>query len=86
MQAFNAETDKESSGEGSDGGDTELDYKDLGVLPDAEEAAADDNIVVIDTRSLAIQTFSPASIDDDDIPNTQETIDEGVKGKKSSRP
>ena len=56
----------------------------LGVLPDAEEATADDDIVVIDTCSPAIRTSSPAGLDDDDITNTQETIDEGVKGKKSS--
>ena len=85
-QAFNAETDKESSEEGSDSGDTELDYEDLGVLPDAEEATADDDVVVLDAHSSAIQTSSPAGIDDDEITNTQKTIDEGIKGKKSSRP
>ena len=81
-----AETDKESSGEGSDGGDTELDYEDIGVLPDAEEATADDDVVVLDAHSSAIWTPSPTGIDDDNITNTQETLDEGIKGKKSSGP
>ena len=86
MQASNAETDKESSGEGSDNGDMELDYEDLRVLPDAEEATADDDIVVIDTHSPAIWTSSPTGLNDEEITNTQETIDEGIEGKKSSRP
>ena len=64
----------------------ELDYEDLRVLPDAEEATADDDIVVLDACSLAIWTSSPAGINDDDITNTQETLDEGIKGKKSSGP
>ena len=84
VQAFEAETDKESSEEESDSGGTELDYEDLKVLPDAEEATADDDIVVLGAHSSAIQTSSPAGIDDDEITNTQETIDEGLEGKKPS--
>ena len=86
MQAFNAKMDKESSGEGSDSGEMELDYEDLRVLPDAEEVAVDDDIIVVGTRSPAVQTSSPAGLDDDDATNTQETIDDGAEGKKSSGP
>ena len=84
--AFDADTDKESSGEGSDGGETELDYEDLGVLPDAEETAMDDDIIMVDTCPPAVKPSSPVCLDKDDATNTQETIDEGVKGKKSSGP
>ena len=56
------------------------------MLPDAEEATADDDIVVLGVRSSAIQTSSPTGINDDEITNTQETTDEGIEGKKSSGP
>ena len=45
---FEAETVKESSGEDSDGGDTELDYEDhegAAVLPDAVEAADQNHLL-----------------------------------------
>ena len=71
---------------GPTGGETELDYDDLRVPPDADEAAVDDDILVVGVRSLAAQTSSPTGLDEDDATNTQETIDEVTEGKKSSGP
>ena len=92
-QAFKVKTEKESSGEESDGGGIELDYEDCDeavVLPDEDEAAnqtADDDIVEIGGCPSAIETSNPVGInDDDDVTNTQETTDEGIKGKKSAEP
>ena len=78
---FEVKTDKESSGDESDGGGMELDYgdsKEAVVLPDEDEAAdqtADDDIVEIGDCRSAFQTSSPVGIDDDEITNTQEITD-----------
>ena len=59
-QVFEAETDKESSGEESEGGGTELDYGDseeVVVLPDADNAAnqtADVDVVKISDGPSAV--------------------------------
>ena len=69
-----------------------MDYEDFEgatVLPDADEAAnhtTDDDIVEIGVCPSAVQTSSPAGVNDDEITNTQETTDKGIKGKKSSGP
>ena len=89
-QAFEVETQKESSGEESDGGDTEVDYEDddkASVLDEDEEAdqTADDCVEVGD-RCQATQTFNPSDIDDEEAANTQETTDEGIDGKRPAGP
>ena len=91
-QAFEVETDEESPKGGSDGDGTDLDYEDLDgvtVLSDADEAAnqtADTNPVEIGYHPLNVQTSSPGDTDDDSVINSQETIEDSTKGKKSSGP
>ena len=72
-------TDKESTGEESDGGGMELDYGDSEEAADeAANQTADDDIVEIGGHPSAIQTSSPGGTDDDEVTNTQETTDEGI--------
>ena len=65
------------------------DSEEVVVLPDTYNGAnqtTDVDIVEIGDCPSAIQTSSPAGIDDDEITNTKETTDEGIKGKKSAGP
>ena len=55
------------------------------VIPDADDQTADVDVKIGDHPS-AVQTSSPAGIDYDEITNTRETTDEGIKGKKSAGP
>ena len=75
-QAFGAETQKESSGEESDGGDMELDYEDddkASVLPNEEVDQTADDGVEVGEGPQATQTLNPGDIDDEEATNTQET-------------
>ena len=88
-QAFKVKTQKESSGEESDGGDMELDYEDddkASVLPDEEVNQTADDGVEVGDHPQATQTLNPGEIDDEKATNTQETTDEGVNGKKPAGP
>ena len=69
-QAFKVKTQKDSSGEESDGGDMELDYEDdykASALPDEEDKEADhtaDGGVMVDDAQ-ATQTSNPSEVDDE---------------------
>ena len=91
-QAFKVETEKESSGEESDGGGMELDYEDdkkAVVLPDEDEEAnqtADDDIVKVGEHVQVAQAPVSGDINDEEVTNTQETTDEGINDKKPTGP
>ena len=90
-QAFEVKTQKDSSGEESDGGNTELDEDDdrASVLPDEEDEEADqtvDGSVRVGDDAQATQTSNPSEVDDEEQANTQETTDEGINDKRPAGP
>ena len=89
-QAF--ETQKDSSGEESDSGDTMLDYKDkerASVLPNEEDEEADhtaDGGIMVGDDTQTTQTLNPGEVDDEELANTQETADDGIDDKRPAVP
>ena len=96
-QAFEVETQKDSSGEESDGGDTELDYNDnerASVLPDEEDEEVDHTaegdmtslVVSNGDGTQVILVSSPDEANNEEPANTQEGADDDINDKKPDSP
>ena len=91
MQAFEVKT-QDSSGEESDGGNTELDYEDddkASVLTDEEDEEAYhtvDGRITIGDDTQATQASNTGEVDDEEPANTQETADDGIDDKRPAGP
>ena len=96
-QALDVETQKDSSGEESDGGDTELDYNDderASIIPDEEDEEADHtaeggmtSLATSDgDGTQAIQILNPDEAIDEETANTQGGVDDDDDDNDDKRP
>ena len=96
-QAFEVKTQKDSSGEESDGSEMELDYEDdkrASVLPDEEDEEADRTaeggmtsfVASNGDGTQAILVSNPDEANDEEPANTQEGVDDDNDDKRPAGP